>query len=441
MEQTFMKEKPVLPLLLSMGIPMIISMMASSLYNIIDSIFVAKISESAMTALSLVFPMQNLINALGVGFGIGINALIAKSLGEEAPEKAGAAATQGLLLSIIHGIFLAITCLLLMLPFLHLFTTDEETLRFGLAYAHIIFLFSPVVTAGIAFEKIFQAVGRMMVSMSSMLFGCILNLILDPLLIFGIGPFPELGIRGAAIATGIGQIGSLLFYGVAYLIRPTVSHLSFRHMKPDFLLWIPMYSVGIAATLNLALPSLMIAALNAILAPFSQTYILVLGVYYKLQALLYQTANGLVQGMRPLIAYNYGAKEYKRVTALTRCAVFVIACMMLFGTILCLLIPEQLLSLFTGNAATIRVGTDALRIICCGFIISSLSVAVSGALEGLGMGFPSFQISLTRYLLLILPLALLLSHFLGAVGVWHAFWMTEAGAAAFSVFIYKKQAP
>ena len=437
MDQTYMKKQPVLPLLMKMGIPMVISMLVNSLYNIVDSIFVAWISEDAMTALSLVYPIQNLVNAICIGFSVGVNAVIARKLGEGEKEKADLAATQGTLLSFLHGLLLNIICILIMPRFLSMFTDDERLIRYGLQYSNIIFCYAAVIALCLSFEKLFQAVGRMTVSMLCMLVGCIANIILDPLMIFGIGPFPRMGIQGAALATGTGQVLTLIAYLLVYRFSPINVKLSLRYIKPEGRICRDMYSVGIAATLNLALPSLLISALNGILAPFSQLYVLVLGVYYKLQSLLYQTANGLVQGMRPLIAYNYGAKEYKRVRTIYRTALICIVLIMAVGTVLCLLLPQQLMGLFTENADTRRAGGDALRIICFGFVPSVVSVVSAGALEGLGKGMPSFLISLLRYTAVIIPAAFILSRFLGAVGVWHAFWISEILTAAAAWFIYR----
>ena len=437
MDQTYMKKQPVLPLLMKMGIPMVISMLVNSLYNIVDSIFVAWISEDAMTALSLVYPIQNLVNAICIGFSVGVNAVIARKLGEGEKEKADLAATQGTLLSFLHGLLLNIICILIMPRFLSMFTDDERLIRYGLQYSNIIFCYAAVIALCLSFEKLFQAVGRMTVSMLCMLVGCIANIILDPLMIFGIGPFPRMGIQGAALATGTGQVLTLIVYLLVYRFSPINVKLSLRYIKPEGRICRDMYSVGIAATLNLALPSLLISALNGILAPFSQLYVLVLGVYYKLQSLLYQTANGLVQGMRPLIAYNYGAKEYKRVRTIYRTALICIVLIMAVGTVLCLLLPQQLMGLFTENANTRRAGGDALRIICFGFVPSVISVVSAGALEGLGKGMPSFLISLLRYTAVIIPAAFILSRFLGAVGVWHAFWISEILTAAAAWFIYR----
>lgn len=439
MEQTYMKEKPVLQLVVSMSLPMIASMMVSSLYNIIDSLFVARISEQAMTALSLVYPVQNLVNAVTIGFGIGVNAVIAFYLGAQEQQKANDAATQGILLSILHGILLTGISIAIMPAFLKAFTTDEEILSLGLDYSNIVFGFATVIALGLFYEKLFQAVGKMTISMISMMLGCIANIILDPILIFGLGPVPEMGIKGAALATGIGQILTLVTYLLFYFLQPLPVRVGLKDFHWDWKLVRRLYNIGIPATLNLALPSLLISALNAILAAYSQSYVLVLGIYYKLQTFLYLSANGLIQGIRPLIGYNYGAGEYKRVQKIYTTTLTLTVAIMAVGTLLCQLFPDWLMGLFTDNADTIVPGALALRIISLGFVVSSLSVVSCGALEGLGMGMPSLLISLCRYLVLILPAAFLLSRFLGAEGVWHAFWITEAITAVFSRVIFRKK--
>lgn len=440
MDQTYMKERPILPLVIAMALPMTISMLVNALYNIVDSIFVARISENAMTALSLVYPIQNLINAVTVGFAIGINAVISFQLGAGNRQEADRAASLGVLLNAVHGLLLNVICVLLLRPFLGLFSDNEEVISLGIRYATITLSFSIPIAISISFEKIFQAAGRMTVSMVSMLLGCITNIILDPIMIFGIGPVPAMGIQGAAIATGIGQVTSLVIYLIFYFCSSLPVSVRFSQMCPTRQLMVRLYSIGVPATLNLALPSLLVSVLNGILAAFSQSYVLVLGAYYKLQTFLYLTANGVVQGMRPLIGYNYGAGEKKRVSKIFSTALMLILGVMAIGTVLCLAIPGTLIGLFTSNPDTIRLGAQALRIISLGFLVSSISVTACGALEGLGKGGPSLMISLMRYLIVILPLALLLCRVfgIGPTGVWHAMWLTEMITAAASWFIYKK---
>ena len=439
MNQKFMKEKPVMPLVISMALPMTFSMLVNALYNIIDSYFVARISEDAMTALSLVFPLQNLVNAVVIGFAIGINATIAYFLGAEKHNTADKTASLGTLFNMIHGFVLAVVCIAITAPFLAMFTDKRSIIEMGTEYAKIVFIFAVPNAAGLCFEKIFQSVGRMKTSMLCMLVGCVSNIILDPLMIFGIGIFPEMGIRGAALATGIGQVVSLVCYLLFYILKPISVKVRLKDMTPDAALSRKMNSIGVPATLSLALPSIQVSALNAILAVYSASYVLVLGAYFKLQTFLYLTGNGVVQGMRPLIGYNYGAGEKKRVKDIFRSALILIAGVMVIGTILCLAVPQTLIGLFTSNPETILYGKEALRLISIGFIASSVSVTVSGALEGLGKGKESLVISVLRYIIVILPLAFILSKIFGAAGVWHAFWVTEVIVAVISYVICKKE--
>lgn len=438
MNQTFMKEKPVLPLVLSMSLPMVLSMLVTSLYNIVDSYFVAQISEDAMTALSLIYPLQLLVNAVAVGFGIGINATAAYHLGAGDSLRANDTVTVGLLLSCLHGLGLTLFCLAAAPWFLGLFTQDAAVLNYGLSYSTIVFAFALPNTLGISMEKIFQAEGQMVVSMSSMLAGCVANIVLDPLLIFGLGPFPTMGIQGAALATGLGQALTLAVYLIVYILKPLPLRLRPRREMLNRKLCYRIYAVGIPATLNMGLPSVLITALNGILASFSSTYVLVLGIYYKLQTFIYLSANGIVQGIRPIVGYNYGAGEYTRVDRVFRTALRLIAGVMLAGMVICLCAAETLMGLFTQNPETVQAGALALRIISLGFVVSALSVTVSGVLEGLGQGMLSLIISLMRNLLAVLAAAFLLSRFLGAAGVWHGFWSAELLTGAVSWVLYRR---
>ena len=391
-----------------------------------------------MTALSLVYPVQNFINAVGIGFGVGINAVIAFYLGARDNRKADQAATQGLVLAVIHGVVMTVCCIAMMPAFLGMFTSSETVIELGVRYSVVAFAFTLIIIVGVTFEKIFQAVGNMKTTMISLMCGCITNIVLDPVLIFGYGLFPAMGIEGAALATGIGQTLTLAIYLVVYFVRPIRVHIRMQHILPGKGMVLKLYSIGIPATLNLALPSLLISALNSILAAYSEVYILVLGIYYKLQTFIYLPANGIVQGMRPLIGYNYGAGENKRVSQIYKIVLCMSGIIMVLGTVICLLIPGQLMELFTHTEATIQAGETALRIIGAGFIVSAVSVTSSGALEGLGKGTPSLLISLCRYVVVIIPVAFLLSRLFGAVGVWNAFWITEAITAIISLFIYRK---
>lgn len=438
MNDTFMKTKPVFPLLLSMALPNVISMLVNSLYNIVDSLFVARISENAMTALSLVFPIQNLVNAIAIGFGVGINAQIALYLGAGDREKADLAATHGMVFSLLHGLLCTVIGIAIMPGFLRRFTSDASLVSMGVLYASIVFVFAMVNMANLTFEKMFQSVGRMKTTMAALIAGCVCNIVLDPVLIFGLGPIPALGIAGAAIATNLGQLVTLCFYLYCYATADLPVHLCRKHLRFEPSVDGKLYAIGIPAILNLALPSLLVTFLNGLLAAFSQSYVTVLGIYYKLQTFLYLPANGIVQGMRPLVGYNYGAKEHGRVAKLYSLTLVLSAGIMAIGTILCLTIAGPLIGLFSSNPETISIGTTALHIICLGFIVSAVSTTSSGALEGLGKGVPSLVISLCRYVIFMMPLAWILCRALGPIGVWHAFWITEVLSASIAFVVYRR---
>lgn len=437
MNQDYMKTKPILPLVLSMSLPMVLSMLVNSLYNIVDSFFVARISENAMNALSLVFPIQNLITAIAVGFGVGMNAVIAFYLGTEDHKKAEDSMAQGLLLSAIHGLVLMVVCVLFIPTFLKFFTNDPVVLKDGILYGRIAFSFSFVIQVGIAFEKIYQSLGRMALTMKVMIMGCVTNIILDPILIFGLGPIPAMGIAGAAIATGIGQTVPFILYLYYYKVDlPLRIH---KEALESTQYYKKLYGIGIPATLNIALPSVLISVLNAILVSYSAIYVVVLGIYYKLQTFVFMPSNGIIQGIRPLVGYNYGAKEYDRINKIYKLTLSLSLIIMIAGTLLCFVFPKEIMGLFTTNEETLNAGVTALRIISISFVFSSLSLTSGGVLEGLGMGIPSLIISLCRYVVIILPCAYILSSLLGPTGVWHAFWITEVFTAVISLLIYKKK--
>ena len=438
MDQTYMKTRPVFPLLMSMALPMVISMLVNALYNIVDSYFVSQISDAAFTALSLVYPVQNFVNAVGIGFGVGINAVIAFHLGAQDQQKADSAASQGMFLAFVQGVILSVLCMLIMPPFLALYTSDEQIIDLGVRYSTVVFSFGVMVSLGVGFEKVFQAVGRMKVTMFSLMSGCIANIILDPIMIFGWGPVPAMGMEGAALATGIGQTLSFVIYVAVYFVRPIGVRVTPKLFRPTAHMVARLYSIGVPAVLNLALPSLLISSLNGILAGFSEVYIQVLGAYYKLQTFLYLTVNGIVQGMRPLVGYNFGAREYGRVDKLYKLVLAMSAIFMALGTVIFLAVPGPLASLFAESAEAIDASETALRIISAGFIVSAVSVTSSGALEGLGKGTASLIISLCRYVVVIIPIAYLLSRLIGPTGVWHAFWITELISAVVAYIVYRR---
>lgn len=285
-----------------------------------------------------------------------------------------------------------------------------------------------------AFEKVLQATGKMKTTMFCMAIGAVANIILDPIFISGLGAIPAMGVFGAALATGIGQSLSLISYIAVFLLAKIPVRLRLERRGEEKICR-KLYYVGIPASLNLALPSFMITVLNAILAAFAEVYVLILGVYYKLQTFIYFTISGIVQGIRPLISYNLGAGRKDRVIGIFKVTLLLSLGVMVIGTILCLAIPKQLMDIFTDTPQTMEQGAVALRIISAGFIVSAISVVVSGSFEALGKGMPSLIISLLRYIA-ILPIALLMSYLFQAAGVWHSFWITELLSAVVSCILF-----
>ena len=322
--------------------------------------------------------------------------------------------------------------------FLSLFTDNQEIISMGIEYSNMAFLFAVSVNVGIALEKVFQALGKMKTTMVVLIAGCITNIILDPILIFGLGPIPAMGIAGAALATGIGQSLVVFLYVYIYIRKSLSVKIKTKLIKPERKLIKKLYYIGIPATLNMAFPSLLISALNGILATYSQIYVTILGIYYKLQTFVYLPANGIIQGIRPLISFNYGAKEYQRMKKIYHTALGFSLGIMFLGTILCFLVPEQLMSLFTKNQETINYGIEALQIISIGFMVSTVSITTCGALEALGEGLASLIISALRYIVIIIPIAFCLSKWIGAKGVWHAFWISEVIVCGISYLLYRK---
>ena len=430
MEKTYMKEQNILPLILKMSLPIIISMIINSLYNIVDSFFVSKVSESAMTAISLIYPIQYLPNAFGIGFGVAIASLTGFYMGSGNKNNAEYSATKGVVVALIHGIIIAIFSLLVAKPFLKLFTNDEDIIKYGLEYFYIVALFSPCITISMAIEKILQSQGKMIRTMLAMVVGAIVNIVLDPLFIFTF----DMGVKGAAIATGISLVAGLIAYIIVLLKSDLDVKLNFK-VKGDKIVIKKLYTVGISSSLNLALPSFMIIALNAILSQYDSSYVLILGVYYKLQTFLYFILSGMVQGIRPLISYNEGAGLYKRVSKIVLYSLIIGIIVMIIGTILFLIIPDKLISIFSSNEDTINNGAKALRIISLGFVVSTFPYIISGVFEALSKGLPSLIISIIRYLFIILP-ALLLSYYLKEIGVWLSFPITEIVAFITSIVLY-----
>lgn len=437
-EKSFMQTRPVFSLLLSMSVPMMLSMLIQSLYNIVDSIYVSWLGTNALTAVSLAYPLQNAIVSAAVGIGVGISSAISIHLGSGNREKANRAATIGMALTLLHCILFVLAGLFVTRPFLSLFTGNPDIYKDACSYTYIVLCFSFGSLLQISFEKIFQGIGEMKITMYFLAAGCIINIILDPILIFGLLGFPALGVTGAAIATVLGQIGSFVLYVIAYFRKSYAVKIHPKYLVADLAIIAQIYRVGIPSSIMMLLPSVLVSILNRILVVFSEVYVAVLGVYFKLQTFIYMPANGIVQGMRPIIGYNYGAGEAKRVKATIRYSLGCAAVLMLTGTVLALLLPEQILSLFDADTELMDAGITALRIISLGFLVSSIGIIYSGTFEALGSGRNSLIISLLRQFVITIPLSFILAEAIGPEGVWISFPAGEICASIAAYILLKR---
>lgn len=433
-----MASKPILKLLMTMAIPPMISMLIQSLYNIIDSIYVAQISDNALTAVSLVFPLQNIVLAVAVGFGVSISAYISINLGAKDPDAVNKTASHGFVLTLIHSLLFVVCGLLFTKPFLRMFTDNPEIFKWGYQYGYIVTTLAFGQLFMLLIEKIYQASGNMMIPMIVQLIGCIINVVLDPILIFGKLGFPALGVVGAAIATVFAQICTFVIYIFLFRKRNYGIHIQLKGFRFDKHVVKQLYSIAFPSALMMSLPSILIGILNSILIKISVSGVAVLGIYFKLQTFVYMPAGGVIQGMRPIISYNYGAGRKDRVRKTILCSLSVIAIIMVFGTLISLLFPNQILTMFNASDDLLSMGSTALRIISLGFVVSTFSIVLSGAFEALGMGTHSLVISLLRQLVLLIPLSIGLSIFYGVTGVWIAFPVAEFITTFVALFFMKK---
>lgn len=435
MEKNPMGYKPVFPLLVQMALPPMISMLIESLYNIVDSIFVARVSNEALTAVSLIYPLQNLSLAISCGIGIALNAFVARYLGAKDQKKASYYASQGIILSLLHSLIFVFIGLFLIRPFLMLFTNQPQVLKDGMSYGMIVVTFVFGQFIHLAIEKLFQATGNMILPMMMQIFGCLVNVCLDPILIFGYFGLPALKVTGAALATIIGQTSAAILS--IYLFRKNNQglHLSFK--KIDFHAFKQLYTIAFPSSIMMCLPSLLVSLLNGILSSINQNAVAFFGIYYKLQTFVYMPANGIVQGMRPIMSFNYGAKLKKRMNQLLKTSGLMIGSILCLGTLLFMLCPHFLLSLFDANKNMMSIGMTGLRILSLSFIVSIFGILMSGVFESLGMGTQSLVITLLRQLVITIPLAYLLVNYIGINGVWIAFVLGEAIASVVAYVFYR----
>lgn len=429
---------PVNKLLVTMALPMIISMLVQAMYNIVDSIFVSRICEDALTAVSLAFPMQNLMIAVASGTGVGMNALLSRSLGAKEYDNANEAARQGLFLAGCSYLAFLLFGIFGVRMFMRSQTDIEAIVDYGTTYLTIVCLVSFGIFFQMTMERILQGTGRTFYTMITQGTGAIINIILDPILIFGLFGLPELGIAGAAIATVFGQVvAGALACGFNLRKNPDIT-LHFKGFRPRLQIIKRIYSVGLPSILMMSISSVMTYGMNRILIAFSSTATAVFGVYFKLQSFIFMPIFGMNNGMVPIVAYNYGAQKPHRITKTVKLAMLYAECIMLVGFALFQLKPDLLLRMFNASEEMLGIGVVALRVISLSFLIAGFCIIGSSSLQALGHGIFSMLISFGRQLIVLLPAAYLLAQSGNVDWVWYSFPIAEiASLALTSTFLLR----
>ena len=414
-------------LVFNMSLPMMVSMLVQALYNIVDSIFVAKLSENALTAVSLAFPLQTLLIAVGTGTGVGMNALLSKSLGEKNFKKANKTATNAAFIYAFSYIVFLILGFTIVKPFYRsqVGSADAEIMTMGVDYLSTVMIFSFGIFTQVFFERLLTSTGRTIFSMTSQLSGALTNIILDPILIFGMFGFPKMGVTGAAVATVIGQC-------VAGIVAGTCNHkfnhevkFEFKGFRPDLKIIGTIYAVGIPSIIMQSIGSIMTYCMNRILIEFSSTATAVFGVYFKLQSFFFMPVFGLNNGITPIIAYNYGARQRKRMTKTIKLSLFVAFCLTFIGFVLFESIPQVLLGMFSASDDLLKIGIPALRTIGVHYLIAWYCIIAGTVFQALGKAIFSMVVSIMRQLVVLIPAAYLLAKFGGLYMVWWSFPIAE----------------
>ncbi len=432
---------PIGRLVLTMSLPMMISMLVQALYNIVDSLFVARVNADAFNALSLAFPFQNLMIAVGVGTGVGVNANLSRALGEKKFERANKFARNGIFLAICSAIVVMVLALCFTRLYFSVQTDNEQVIEYGTQYLFIVSFFCVGSFMQIMNERLLQATGKTIFSMCSQGVGSIINLILDPLLIFGIGFFPKLGVTGAAIATVIGQCCAATFGIILNTTKNKEISINMRRFKPEIALIGKIYSIGVPSIIMTAITSVMTFALNLILTTFGAiagTLQSVLGAYFKLQSFIFMPVFGLNNGTVPIISYNYGAGKRSRVIKTMKVASMFAMIIMLLGLLIMQVMPELMLKIFDANDMMIEYGVPALRIISLAFIIAGINVVLSSTFQSLGKPISSMIVSITRQLVVLVPSAFLLSLTGNPTLVWWSFPIAEVASLIMCLIMLKR---
>ena len=429
---------PIPKLLISMSLPMMISMLVQAFYNVVDSVFVAQISEDALTAVSLAFPVQNLMIAIAAGTGVGINALVSRYLGMKEFETANKVAKNGIFLGFMSFLVMA----LIGLSASHLFftfQTDNQTIvNYGTDYMRIVTIFSVGIFLQVTYERLMQSTGKTIYNMITQGTGAIINIILDPILIFGLFGMPRLEVAGAAIATVIGQLVAL---SMSFYFNHAKNHeldVRMRGFKPDKHIIGQIYEIGVPSIIMQSIGSVMVFGMNKILLMFSSTAAAVFGVYFKLQSFIFMPVFGLNNGMIPIVAYNYGAGHKKRITDTIKLSVVIAVGIMLVGLAIFQLIPGELLRLFDASEHMLEIGIPALRIISISFSFAGYCIILGSVFQALGNGVYSLIVSVARQLLVILPVAFLFANIFGLHMVWWSIPIAEIASVVLSTFLFKR---
>lgn len=434
---------PIGRLVVSMSVPMMLSMLVQALYNIVDSMWVSRVCEDALTAVSLAFPVQNLMIGVATGTGVGVNALLSRSLGAKDYEKANTVAANGVFLAIISGIvFFFLGIFATPLFFKTQVAVDTAIYTYGVDYLTVCCALSFGVFGQIMVERLMQSTGRTVLSMITQLIGAAINMIFDPLFILGIGPFPRLEAKGAAIATVMGQI-------VAFIVAIILNHrfnkevcVKLKGFRPNGKIIGEIYKIGVPSIIMVAIGSVMTYAVNKILLSFTKTAAAVFGVYFKLQSFVFMPVFGMNNGIIPIIAFNYGAGNRKRMTKTVRFSMVLACSIMAVGTALMWLIPDTMLKIFDASDSMLSIGVPALRTISLSFVFAGFSIAMGSVFQAIGKSYFSMIVSFTRQLVVLVPVAYFLSKTGVLENVWWAFPIAEVFSLAVTVisysYVYKK---
>ncbi len=429
---------PIPKLLVSMSVPIMASMMIQALYNVVDSIFVAKIGEDALTAVSLAFPVQVMMIAVAVGTAIGINALLARRLGEKNYAEANLVTSNGIFLSIVNTLAFAIFGMFGLKTFFAAFVQPGAVMEMGMAYTSIVSIASFGVFLGITGERLLQATGITIYSMYAQMAGAITNIILDPILIFGLLGAPEMGVAGAAVATVAGQIVSLILVTTFNITKNHEISLSMKNFRPNRRIIAEIYRVGLPSIFMQTIGAVMTFGMNKILIMFSATAVSVFGIYFKLQSFVFMPVFGLTSGMIPIVGFNYGARNRERIMQTVKLASLMALAIAAGGLAIFQIFPAQILAtLFDASDTMLAIGVPALRIISLHFLLAAISIILSSAFQALGKGVYSLLMSACRQLVVLLPTAYLLGKFVSLNAVWFCFPIAEVAAVTMALVLYK----